>query len=58
MYDMTTGPFGTLRAAEHLEIRDGKIVAGPIRSVGSLRSSSAAAKMIGASPPEWSMFSV
>lgn len=25
MYDMTTGPFGTLRAAEHLLIRDGKI---------------------------------
>lgn len=25
MYDMVTGPFGTLRAAEHLAIRDGKI---------------------------------
>ena len=25
MYDLTTGPFGTLRAAEHLIIRDGKI---------------------------------
>jgi hypothetical protein len=25
MYDMVTGPFGTLRAAERLEIRDGKI---------------------------------
>jgi ketosteroid isomerase-like protein len=26
MYDMKTGPFGTLRAADHLVIRDGKIV--------------------------------
>lgn len=25
MYDMTTGPFGKLRAAEHLLITDGKI---------------------------------
>jgi SnoaL-like domain len=25
MYDMTTGPFGTLRAAEYLVVRDGKI---------------------------------
>ncbi|MGH2962231.1 MAG: nuclear transport factor 2 family protein [Solirubrobacterales bacterium] len=25
MYDMVTGPFGTLRAAEHLVISDGKI---------------------------------
>lgn len=25
MYDMETGPFGRLRAAEHLVIRDGKI---------------------------------
>ena len=25
MYEMTTGPFGTLRAAERLEIREGKI---------------------------------
>ncbi|GAA3595283.1 hypothetical protein GCM10022419_093190 [Nonomuraea rosea] len=26
MYDMVTGSFGTLRAADHLVIRDGKIV--------------------------------
>ncbi|MFI6296010.1 nuclear transport factor 2 family protein [Nonomuraea sp. NPDC050790] len=26
MYDMVTGPFGTLRAADHLVIRDGRIV--------------------------------
>ena len=25
MYDMTTGPVGTLRAAEYLVVRDGKI---------------------------------
>jgi len=25
MYEMVMGPFGTLRAAEHLVIRDGKI---------------------------------
>lgn len=25
MYDMETGPFGTLRAADHLVIRDGRI---------------------------------
>lgn len=27
MYDMHTGPFGTLRAADHLVVEDGKIVA-------------------------------
>jgi limonene-1,2-epoxide hydrolase len=27
MYDMVTGPFGTLRAADHLVIRDGRITA-------------------------------
>ncbi|BDZ59356.1 nuclear transport factor 2 family protein [Barrientosiimonas endolithica] len=27
MYDMHTGPFGTIRAAEHYTIRDGHIVA-------------------------------
>lgn len=26
MYDMQTGPFGTMRAADHFVIRDGKIV--------------------------------
>ena len=26
MYDMHTGPFGTIRAAEHYRFRDGKIV--------------------------------
>lgn len=26
MYDMKTGPFGTLRAADHFVIKDGKIV--------------------------------
>lgn len=25
MYDMETGPFGTLRAADHLVVRDGRI---------------------------------
>lgn len=25
IYDMTTGPFGTLRAAKHLTISDGKV---------------------------------
>ncbi|PZG44217.1 hypothetical protein C1I98_17440 [Spongiactinospora gelatinilytica] len=25
MYDMVTGPFGTLRAADHLLVRDGRI---------------------------------
>jgi ketosteroid isomerase-like protein len=27
MYDMATGPFGTLRAVDHLVVRDGRIVA-------------------------------
>lgn len=27
MYDMRTGPFGTLRAADHLVVQDGKITA-------------------------------
>jgi len=27
LYDMTTGPFGTLRAANHFQIRDGRIIA-------------------------------
>jgi hypothetical protein len=27
MYDMRTGPFGTLRAANHLLVQDGKVVA-------------------------------
>jgi hypothetical protein len=27
MYDMETGPFGTIRAADHLVVRDGRIVA-------------------------------
>ena len=26
MYDMATGPFGTLRAVDHLVVRDGRIV--------------------------------
>ncbi|MGW3352148.1 nuclear transport factor 2 family protein [Nonomuraea rubra] len=26
MYDMVTGPFGTLRAADHLAVRDGRII--------------------------------
>jgi ketosteroid isomerase-like protein len=26
MYDMHTGPFGTIRAAEHYRVRDGRIV--------------------------------
>ena len=26
MYDMKTGPFGTMRAADHFVVRDGKIV--------------------------------
>jgi limonene-1,2-epoxide hydrolase len=26
MYDMATGPFGTLRAVDHLMVRDGRIV--------------------------------
>jgi hypothetical protein len=25
MYDMHTGPFGTIRAAEHYRLRDGRI---------------------------------
>ena len=27
MYDMATGPFGTLRAVDHVVVRDGRIVA-------------------------------
>jgi hypothetical protein len=26
MYDMHTGPFGTLKAVDHLEVRDGRII--------------------------------
>ncbi len=26
MYELATGPFGTLRGAEHLTVRDGKIL--------------------------------
>ncbi|GAB3752115.1 nuclear transport factor 2 family protein [Microlunatus parietis] len=26
MYDMQTGPFGTIRAADHFVVRDGKII--------------------------------
>jgi hypothetical protein len=26
MYDMATGPFGTLRAVDHVVVRDGRIV--------------------------------
>jgi hypothetical protein len=26
-YDMATGPFGTLRAVDHLVVRDGRIIA-------------------------------
>lgn len=26
MYDMKTGPFGTIRAADHFVVRDGKII--------------------------------
>jgi hypothetical protein len=27
MYDMETGPFGTIRAVDHLVVRDGRIIA-------------------------------
>jgi hypothetical protein len=42
LYDMATTPFGTLRAAEHLQINDGRIVGSrlifdtfPVRTAGT-----------------------
>lgn len=45
LYDMVTGPFGTLRAAEHLQVHGGRIVSShlvfdtfPVRAAGASAS--------------------